>query len=70
MAGVRMAQEKPGHTLQPRALVHEAWLLLAADGLGWPRLGCLFGRSGAGGLSEAMDCKIFGAFAERITLNL
>jgi RNA polymerase sigma factor (TIGR02999 family) len=28
LAAVRMAQEAPGHTLQPTALVHEAWLRL------------------------------------------
>jgi RNA polymerase sigma factor (TIGR02999 family) len=28
MAGYRMAMEAPGHTLQPTALVHEAWLRL------------------------------------------
>lgn len=28
LAAVKMAQEKPGHTLQPTALVHEAWLRL------------------------------------------
>jgi len=27
-----MAQEQPGQTLQPTALVHEAWLRLAGDG--------------------------------------
>ena len=33
IAAVRMASEKPGHTLQPTALVHEAWLrLVDADG--------------------------------------
>ncbi len=26
MAGEKMAYERPGHTLQPTALVHEAWL--------------------------------------------
>ena len=26
-----MAMESPGHTLQPTALVHEAWLQLAGD---------------------------------------
>ena len=26
-----MAREQPGHTLQPTALVHEAWLRLAAS---------------------------------------
>src|SRR5947207_13214784 len=30
LAAHKMAQEAPGHTLQPTALVHEAWLRLAA----------------------------------------
>ena len=29
LAAARMSQEKPGHTLQATALVHEAWLRLA-----------------------------------------
>lgn len=29
LAAARMAQEPPGHTLQPTALVHEAWLRIA-----------------------------------------
>ena len=32
LAAVRMANEKPGHTLQPTALVHEAWLKVAGQG--------------------------------------
>ncbi len=28
IAGAKMAREQPGHTLQPTALVHEAWLRL------------------------------------------
>lgn len=32
LAGVRMANEKAGQTLQPTALVHEAWLKIAGDG--------------------------------------
>lgn len=28
LAAYKMAQEKPNHTLQPTALVHEAWLRL------------------------------------------
>ena len=32
LAVVRMAQEKVGQTLQPTALVHEAWLKIAGDG--------------------------------------
>jgi RNA polymerase sigma factor (TIGR02999 family) len=31
LAAVRMAQEAAGHTLQPTALVHEAWLRLAGN---------------------------------------
>ena len=31
LAAVRMANESAGHTLQPTALVHEAWLRLAGD---------------------------------------
>ena len=31
MAAQKMARESPGHTLQPTALVHEAWLRLGAD---------------------------------------
>jgi RNA polymerase sigma factor (TIGR02999 family) len=32
MAAAKMAREAPGHTLQPTALVHEAWLRLGGDG--------------------------------------
>ena len=32
LAAVRMANEKIGQTLQPTALVHEAWLKIAGDG--------------------------------------
>ncbi|MBM3882724.1 MAG: sigma-70 family RNA polymerase sigma factor [Verrucomicrobia bacterium] len=32
LAAVRMANEKAGQTLQPTALVHEAWLKIAGDG--------------------------------------
>ena len=31
LAAHKMAVESPGHTLQPTALVHEAWLRLAGD---------------------------------------
>jgi RNA polymerase sigma factor (TIGR02999 family) len=31
-AAVRMARESPGQTLQPTALVHEAWLRMAGSG--------------------------------------
>ncbi len=32
LAAARMAQEMPGQTLQPTALVHEAWLQLVGEG--------------------------------------
>jgi len=32
LAAHKMANEAPGHTLQPTALVHEAWLRLAGSG--------------------------------------
>src|SRR5678816_2305959 len=32
LAAARMAHEVPGQTLQPTALVHEAWLRLVGDG--------------------------------------
>jgi RNA polymerase sigma factor (TIGR02999 family) len=32
LAAMRMARESAGHTLQPTALVHEAWLRLAGSG--------------------------------------
>src|SRR4029450_12784752 len=32
LAGARMSHERPGQTLQPTALVHEAWLRLVNDG--------------------------------------
>jgi RNA polymerase sigma factor (TIGR02999 family) len=31
LAATKMAREAPGHTLQPTALVHEAWLRLGGD---------------------------------------
>jgi len=35
LAGAKMAKEKPGHTLQATALVHEAWLELAGTNQQW-----------------------------------
>jgi RNA polymerase sigma factor (TIGR02999 family) len=32
LAAAKMANEKPGQTLQPTALVHDAWLKIAGDG--------------------------------------
>jgi len=48
LARVKMAQEQPGHTLQPTALVHEAWLRLG-DGLTFENRAHFFGAA-----SEAM----------------
>jgi RNA polymerase sigma factor (TIGR02999 family) len=43
LAGHRMAGEAPGHTLQPTALVHEAWLRLASSGSqNWENRGHFF----------------------------
>lgn len=37
LAAAKLAREKPGHTLQPTALVHEAYMRLAkgGDGISW-----------------------------------
>ena len=47
LAAAKMAQEKPGQTLQATALVHEAWLRLAgADGQkAWNSRGHFFGAA-------------------------
>lgn len=46
LASSRMAQEAAGHTLQPTALVHEAWLRLAGDGgVAWQNRAHFFGAA-------------------------
>lgn len=46
LAAVRMAQEDAGQTLQPTALVHEAWLQLAGDGVrNWQNRAHFFGAA-------------------------
>lgn len=48
LAEARLAQEHGGHTLQPTALVHEAWLRLAgneADERKWDSRGHFFGAA-------------------------
>jgi hypothetical protein len=35
LAAARMARERPGHTLSPTALVHEAWLRIGAVRRDW-----------------------------------
>jgi RNA polymerase sigma factor (TIGR02999 family) len=46
LAAYRMANEAPGHTLQPTALVHEAWLRLAGSSAqGWQSRAHFFGAA-------------------------
>jgi RNA polymerase sigma factor (TIGR02999 family) len=47
LAAVKMAQEKPGQTLQATALVHEAWLRLAGpdEQKAWNSRGHFFGAA-------------------------
>ena len=47
LAAQKMAQEKAGHTLQPTALVHEAWIRLVEDGpqQRWNSRGHFFGAA-------------------------
>src|SRR5689334_18655240 len=46
LAAVRMAHESTGQTLQPTALVHEAWLRLVGDGdRTWQNRGHFFGAA-------------------------
>jgi RNA polymerase sigma factor (TIGR02999 family) len=46
LASARMAQESGSHTLQPTALVHEAWLRLAGDGgIAWQNRAHFFGAA-------------------------
>jgi RNA polymerase sigma factor (TIGR02999 family) len=49
LASARMAQEAAGHTLQPTALVHEAWLRLSNPNSEWKNRAHFFGAA-----SEAM----------------
>jgi RNA polymerase sigma factor (TIGR02999 family) len=46
LAAARMASEAPGNTLQPTALVHEAWLQLVGPGpVPWNSRGHFFGAA-------------------------
>lgn len=46
LAHARMAREAAGHTLQPTALVHEAWLRLVREGdRNWQNRGHFFGAA-------------------------
>jgi len=44
-AAVRMAQEAPAQTLQPTALVHEAWLRVIGKGRKWENRAHFFGAA-------------------------
>ena len=46
MARAHLAREAPGHTLQPTALVHEAYMRLVGDGdVAWKSRGHFFGAA-------------------------
>lgn len=46
LAAAKMAAERPGHTLQPTALVHEAWLRLGGENSpGWEGRAHFFGAA-------------------------
>ena len=45
LAAVRMANEQPGQTLQPTALVHEAWIRLSGSKQQWSGRSHFFGAA-------------------------
>lgn len=45
LAASALSRERAGHTLQPTALVHEAWLRLAGPDAGWNGRGHFFGAA-------------------------
>lgn len=46
LAAAQMARERPGHTLQPTALLHEAWLRLGGElNARWERRAHFFGAA-------------------------
>ncbi len=45
LAAAKMSREAPGQTLQPTALVHEAWLRLGGDGQCWENRAHFFGAA-------------------------
>lgn len=53
LAAHKMANERAGHTLQPTALVHEAWLkLVDSPSQSWQNRAHFFGSA-----AEAMRCQ-------------
>src|SRR4051812_25919597 len=45
LAAAKMAREAPGQTLQPTALVHEAWMRLGGEGQRWENRAHFFGAA-------------------------
>ena len=45
VAAAKMAHEAPGQTLQPTALVHEAWMRLGGDSQRWENRAHFFGAA-------------------------
>ena len=45
LAAAKMSREAPGQTLQPTALVHEAWLRCGGDGQRWENRAHFFGAA-------------------------
>jgi RNA polymerase sigma factor (TIGR02999 family) len=65
LAAAKMAQEKPGQTLQPTALVHEAWLRLAgSDQQQWRGRSHFFGAA-----AEAMRRVLIDKARQRASLK-
>jgi RNA polymerase sigma factor (TIGR02999 family) len=63
MAAHRMAGEAPGHTLQPTALVHEAWLqLVATPAQSWQNRAHFFGAA-----AEAMRRILIASARRKLT---
>jgi len=57
LAAYKMANEEAGHTLQPTALVHEAWLRLAgADSQRWENRAHFFGAAGEAMRRVLVEC--------------
>jgi RNA polymerase sigma factor (TIGR02999 family) len=65
MAAARMAREAAGQTLQPTALVHEAWLQLVGDGeRTWENRAHFFGAA-----ADAMRRILIDAARRKVTLK-
>lgn len=45
LARAKMAREQPGQTLQPTALVHEAWMRVGGEGQTWENRAHFFGAA-------------------------